>query len=104
MNETLTLVVAGLAGVVLGAFFFGGLWWTVRKGIGSNQAALWFACSLLLRTGITLLGFYLVGRGNWKRLVGGLLGFVIARFIVMRLTRTRIEHPRSTVKEAGHAP
>ena len=32
MNEALTLVLAWLAGGVLGAIFFGGLWWTVRKG------------------------------------------------------------------------
>ena len=31
MNETLALVLAWLAGGVLGAIFFGGLWWTVRK-------------------------------------------------------------------------
>ena len=104
MNDFSTLVMACVAGLVLGAIFFSGLWWTVRKGIGSNEPALWFASSLLLRTGITLLGFYFVGRGNWKRLVAALLGFVLARFIVMRLTRTRIEHPRSTVKETGHAP
>jgi hypothetical protein len=32
MNETVILVLAGSAGVLLGVFFFGGLWWTVRKG------------------------------------------------------------------------
>ena len=28
-----TLTLALLAGMVLGVFFFAGLWWTVRKGI-----------------------------------------------------------------------
>jgi hypothetical protein len=32
MNETLSLVLALVTGVLLGAIFFGGLWWTVRKG------------------------------------------------------------------------
>jgi F1F0 ATPase subunit 2 len=104
MNDFPTLIMACVAGLMLGAFFFGGLWWTVRRGLVSKQSALWFTGSMLLRTSITLVGFYFVGRGNWKRLVAALLGFVIARFIVMRLTRTRIEHPHSTVKEAGHAP
>ena len=62
MNETLTLVLALVAGVVLGAMFFGGLWWTVRKGVSSKQPALWFLGSLLLRMGIALAGFYFVVR------------------------------------------
>ena len=41
---------------------------------------------------IVLAGFYFVGRGHWERLLVCLLGFVIARFIVMRLTRTPVEH------------
>ena len=104
MNETLMLVVASVTGLVLGAIFFGGLWWTVRKGVSSTQPALWFLGSLLLRMSIVLGGFYFAGHGYWERLVACLLGFVIARFIVMRLTRTPIEHSNSPAKEAGHAP
>lgn len=104
MNETLTLALSLLAGVLLGAIFFGGLWWTVRRGVSSPRPALWFIGSLLTRMSIVLAGFYLVGRGNWEGLVACLLGFIIARFIVMRLTRTPIEHCNSTTKEASHAP
>ena len=104
MNEWLILAVAAAVGLLLGAIFFGGLWWTVRNGVSSKHPALWFLGSMLLRMGIVLLGFYIVGRGNWQRLVACLLGFIIARFIVMRLTRTPVEHPGLTVKEAPHAP
>ena len=108
MNESLMFalmfVLAGLAGMLLGCFFFGGLWWTVRKGVASKQLALWFLGSRLLRMAVTLVGFYLVGRGDWRRWIVCLLGFIIARFIVMRLTRTPIEHSHSAAKEAGHAP
>jgi F1F0 ATPase subunit 2 len=104
MNEPLMLVLAGTVGLLLGAVFFGGLWWTVRKGVSSPRPALWFIGSMLLRTGIVLAGFYLVGGGQWQRLLVCLLGFVIARFLVMRLTRTRVEHSNSPAKEASHAP
>jgi F1F0 ATPase subunit 2 len=104
MNNVLFLVLALVAGLVLGAIFFGGLWWTVRKGISSKSPALWFLGSMVLRMGIVLAGFYFIGRGDWQRLVVCLLGFIIARIIVMRLTRTPIEHGNSQVKEAGHAP
>ena len=104
MNNFLILALALVAGILLGAIFFGGLWWTVLKGVAAKNAALWFLGSLLLRMAIVLAGFYFVGRGDWQRLVTCLLGFIIARFIVMRLTRTPSEHTRSKTKEAGHAP
>jgi F1F0 ATPase subunit 2 len=104
MNETLTLVLVLVTGVLLGLMFFGGLWWTVRKGVSSKQPALWFFGSLLLRTSIALTGFYFIARGHWERLLVCLLGFVMARLIVMRLTGPPVEHDNSPAQEAGHAP
>ena len=104
MNETFTLVLACIAGLLLGAIFFGGLWWTVRKGVSSSRPALWFLGSVLVRMSIVLPGFYFVGREHWERLVACLFGFIIARFIVMRLTRAPVEHHDSRTKEASHAP
>ena len=89
--NVLCLALALAAGLLLGAIFFGGLWWTVRKGVSSTRPALWFLGSMLLRMGIVLAGFYFVGRRDWQRLVACLLGFIIARFIVMRLTRPPVE-------------
>ena len=40
MNETLTWILAAAAGLVLGAIFFGGLWWTVRIGLSSLHPAV----------------------------------------------------------------
>jgi F1F0 ATPase subunit 2 len=104
MNKVLFLALALMAGLGLGAIFFGGLWWTVRKGLFSKSPALWFLGSMLLRMSFVLAGVYFIGLGDWPRLVACLLGFVIARFIVTRLTRTRIETPASIAKEANHAP
>jgi F1F0 ATPase subunit 2 len=96
MNEKIILAAALAAGVLLGAIFFGGLWWTVRKGVTAKNPALWFLGSSLLRTGVVLAGFYFVARGDWKKLLLCLLGFLIARVIVLRLTRSN--------KETNHAP
>ena len=93
MNEVLSLALALAAGVLLGAVFFGGLWWTVRKGVSSEQPALWFFGSLLLRMSIALAGFYFVGRDHWERLLLCLLGFVMARLVVTWLTRPPVEQP-----------
>ncbi len=87
MNETLLLVLAGSAGALIGALFFGGLRWTVQRGLTSKRPALLFLGSLLVRSAGALGGFYLVGRGHWQRLLLCLLGFVVARVAVMWLTR-----------------
>lgn len=99
MNDGLSLVFAFAAGILLGAFFFGGLWWTIKRCISSGQPALWFLGSLLLRTGIVMLGFYFILGDDWTRLLAGLTGFIVARLIATRLTRTG----HFVVQEAGHA-
>jgi F1F0 ATPase subunit 2 len=94
MNEIFALIFALilslLAGVVLGTIFFGGLWWTIQRGVSSKQPAVLFFFSLLLRTGIALAGFYFVARGDWRRLLACLLGFFLARLLVTWLTRVAI--------------
>jgi F1F0 ATPase subunit 2 len=87
MSEISTVSLALLGGILLGAAFFGGLWWTIRLGVSSKQPAVWFSGSLLVRTAIVLAGFYLISRDDWRRLVSCLFGFVLARMVVTRLTR-----------------
>ena len=96
MNNVNALSVSLLIGVLLGVCFFGGLWWTVQKGLTSSRPALWFLGSTLLRTALALAGFYFVGRDDWRRLLVCLLGFLIGRLLVTRLTRPK--------PEESHAP
>jgi len=103
VNEPLSLASALAAGGLLGAMFYGGLWWTVRRGVSSKRAALWFLGSLLLRMGIVLAGLYLVAGGDWQRLLPCLLGFVMARVAVTRLTRPPDSAP-PPAWESNHAP
>jgi F1F0 ATPase subunit 2 len=103
MNEAVTLALAWLAGLALGALFFGGLWWTVRAGITARRPALWFLGSLLFRMGIALAGFYAVSAGNLNRLLVCLFGFFIARSIVTRLSGAPGKSPCPTGAER-HAP
>jgi F1F0 ATPase subunit 2 len=104
MSNATTLALAFLAGGALGAIFFGGLWWTVRKGVSSSRPALWFFASLLLRMGIVLTGFYFVAGGYWERLVVCLLGFLAARLVVTRLTAAPAPKTDGSSKEVSHAP
>ena len=93
-----------MAGVALGAIYFGGLWWTVRRGLASRRPALWLSGSLLLRAGMALAGFYFVGQGHWQRLVACLLGFVMARLAATWRMRPPEHKPSRGAGEASHAP
>jgi len=105
MSDLLALALALFAGALLGTFFFGGLWWTVQKGVVSERPALWFLGSLLLRTGLILAGFYFVSQGHWSRLVACLVGFLVARIIVVtRLARAQTEEQTQLEEETNIAP
>jgi F1F0 ATPase subunit 2 len=87
MSETVDIMLALLAGIVLGVVFFGGLWWTVRRGLGSPRPAVWFLGSFLVRAAVAVAGFVFISHRDWRRLVACLLGFLLARVAVTLLTR-----------------
>ena len=89
MNETWILILAGVVGVLLGALFFGGLWWTVRKSVSSQRPALWFFGSFLLRMSLVLARI-LLGRG---RSVGAVAG--VSRGIYPGAPDRHAAHPNS---------
>ncbi|MEH6406093.1 MAG: ATP synthase subunit I [Leeuwenhoekiella sp.] len=89
MNDIGIMIIAFVTGAALGVLFFGGLWITVKKAVTAKIPALWFFGSFILRISITLSGFYLIGAKNWQRLILCLLGFMIARFVVLRVTKNQ---------------
>ena len=91
-----------LAGGALGAVFFGGLWWTVQRGAASSTPIRWFVGSFILRTATVLAGFYAVGAGQPARLLLCTLGFLLARAIVLRMTR--IDPVAATAQRTSEAP
>ena len=101
MSETISLLLAFIGGLLLGGFFFGGLWWTVQKGLASPRPALWFLVSYIVRMAVATTGFYALSDGHWSRLAACLLGFVIARLFITRF-EGKIK-PVTLSQEAGHA-
>lgn len=84
--EIISMALAFLAGAGLGTIFFGGLWWTVKKGVRSKNPALLFFASFLIRTVVVLIGIFLVGGTHPGRLMFCLLGFALARVLVTSVT------------------
>lgn len=87
MNEILHHGLVFAVGTMIGAMFFGGLWWTVRNAPRFEFPGLWFAGSSMLRTFVAIAGFWLVANGNWPNILACMAGFVAVRFVVAWATR-----------------
>ncbi len=84
MSITLSAALALATGFLLGVSFYGGLKWTVGRGVVSTIPALWFSASFFLRTALSVGAFYVVSRGAWPLLLACLLGFGLGRIAVLR--------------------
>ena len=101
MNEALQLLLMLLFGGVLGALFFGGLWWTLQRLSTANHAALLMLSSAVIRMAVAVLGFYISVRIGIYALLACLAGFILARIWLTR----KLRHAQvRTTPEAGHAP
>ena len=94
------ILISLAAGLVLGAVYFGGLWWTVARLPRSRYPWLLMPVSTILRTVFVLAGIWLVGiqlgeTNQLIRIAVCLIGFLISRFLVTRL----INGPFSTRRE-----
>ena len=90
--EASILMLALFVGILLGAIFYGGLWWTVRRIVSSKAPGIWLIGSFVLRSMIAVGGFLFVARGDWRSILACFIGFLAARIVVTRLTRA----PRNT--------
>lgn len=108
VNSTEDIFFLLMFGVVLGLFFYGGLWWTVQECLKINgqhgkNPALWFLGSQLLRTTIVIAGFYFCSSQDFKRLLICFVGFLAGRILLTRMTRESKSKQQSTasIKDAS---
>jgi F1F0 ATPase subunit 2 len=78
-----------LVGGVLGAFYFTGLWLTVRRLDSTPYIGILLLCSMLLRISVVMLGFYLLLDKNWHSILLALLGFILVRLFAIRRIRSK---------------
>lgn len=83
--EGLAWLGAFAAGLGLGAFFYGGLWWTVQRLPAIRHPAVWMLSSFVLRTGVVMAGLYLLMAGDWRRLALAVGGMLLARLGAVRI-------------------
>ncbi len=71
-------------GFILGIFYFSCLWFTVQRVVHSQHPVLLMVVSGVGRLSVVLLGFYAIVGGHWQRLLIALVGFLIARTLLIR--------------------
>lgn len=88
MINALHFLLALALGTILGLFYFGGLWLTVKQLPKTRHPIRLVLGSLLGRLGMTIACFALVMDGHWERLLVCLLAFLAVRNWMVRRSRT----------------
>ncbi len=78
-------------GSVLGLFFFGGLWLTIRTLPSSRRPHLLWSCSLALRLVLFLAGVLPLLRMGFATWPGALAGILLVRLLLTRRLRPQGE-------------
>ncbi len=84
MSQTALLLIPFGIGVALGAAHFAGLWYTVKGLPDSRHPSLSLLGSALVRISLVMTGFTLLLNGRWEPISAALLGFLLAREILVR--------------------
>jgi F1F0 ATPase subunit 2 len=87
----MALFLSLLAGGLVGLFYFGGLWLTLRWLTQVSAPALLIMGSFMLRTAVAVTAFYLIA-ADWTRLLAAVAGFLLARVILVRRWGSEKKH------------
>jgi len=88
MSSLLVLPVA-VVGAALGFFFYGGLWWTVRRLPRAAHPVTLMIASYWVRLTVTVCAFILLAKFGFASVAIALSGFILGRLVVSRLLAPR---------------
>ena len=75
--------VATVVGILLGLFYFGGLWWTLRRVMKSSRPGVLILLSFFVRTAVTLAVLFLMVRMHWALAVGSVVTMILTRVVLV---------------------
>jgi len=78
-----------LIGVALGLFFYGGLWFTVRRLATSPHPVLLTLGSFWIRTLVVLAAFVFLTRAGLEHVAFAMASFILGRLAVSRFIPAR---------------
>lgn len=80
---------AFLVGIALGAFYFGGLYFSIKKLTEVKYPRLLMLISWVFRM-LVLLGVFLyVARGGFQQILLALLGLMLMRLVITQITKEK---------------
>jgi len=92
IDSLVGIAVPLILGCAMGSFYFAGLWWTVQRLPLAWFPGLITLGSFVLRAGVMILGFLMIGRGgHWERMLFALVGVILARVVLVAKIRPRRE-------------
>jgi len=83
--EPYLMAAAVVWGLVLGVFYFGGLWMTVRKMAVSKNPKTLMLSSYLIRLGVVLPGLWLILKQDAAAFCIAFGVFVATRFVIQKM-------------------
>jgi F1F0 ATPase subunit 2 len=99
MRDLPFLVLMFISGMLLASIYLAGLWYTVQQTCTGRYGAAWFVASLIARISLLTFAFYFIlGDGQWERLLAALTGFATLRTLAIYRVRRRLPR-RYTRKE-----
>ncbi|HUN53532.1 MAG TPA: ATP synthase subunit I [Smithella sp.] len=83
LNTVFILILMFGAGLALGAFYFIGLWQTLRRVAQTENRMRLLAISFVVRLAVILTAFFFLMDSHWERLAAAMAGFVVMRKILV---------------------
>ena len=81
-HTVIILMVMFAAGLALGAFYFLGLWQTLRRLPKTPNRAGLLLASFVFRITIVLAALFFLMDGRWERAAAVMIGFIVMRRIL----------------------
>lgn len=95
MSETVSYITAAVAGLALGVFYWGGLWWTCRRVVDGRAPAALIAVGYFVRLAVVVGAMYVLMQGSYIR-----LGIIVGAMLLVRLVMTGLISTLDTARDS----
>ena len=75
------VTISFVAGLIIGAAYFAGLWFTVRRLTDTGLAPLWLFVSAVVRLAFLICALFWIMDGRGDKLLAALAGVIVARLV-----------------------
>ncbi|MFO7545897.1 MAG: ATP synthase subunit I [Trueperaceae bacterium] len=99
-----TIALGFAAGAAIGASYFLGLWWTVRRATRSTRPTPLLLVSFVVRLAFAVALLLVIVRLGALALAAALLGFLVARVLLTRALAGRADVAGGTDVATGQGP